>query len=121
MPSRLSHLFVHVADLERSRTFYVDLLGLEVLMEGGGYLRVGGGDGFHIGLEQRPEVTRTADIEVVVAVADVDATVARIRAAGIAVTDPVAQPWGARHAWLHDPDGTPMSVYAPTDAPKETA
>lgn len=37
------------------------------------------------------------------------------------LTDPVAQPWGARHAWLHDPDATPMSVYAPTDAPKETA
>jgi catechol 2,3-dioxygenase-like lactoylglutathione lyase family enzyme len=43
----LSHLFVHVGDLARTRVFYVDLQGLEPLMEGGGYPRVGGG---HAGL-----------------------------------------------------------------------
>ncbi len=65
MPTRFSHLFVHVADLERLRRFYVDLLGLEAPMEGGGCLRVGGGDGFHIGLEERPVVSMTPDIELV--------------------------------------------------------
>ena len=50
--ARLSHLFVHVADLDATRRFYVDLLGLEVLMEGGGYLRVGNADGWHMGMEQ---------------------------------------------------------------------
>ena len=42
----LSHLFVHVRDLERARRFYVDYVGLEVLQEGGGYLRLGGSGGF---------------------------------------------------------------------------
>lgn len=52
---RLNHLFIHVADLSASRSFYVDALGLEVLFEEPGYLRVRGQDGFHIGMEQIPD------------------------------------------------------------------
>lgn len=107
----LSHLFMRVGDLGRSRDFYVDLLGLDVLMEGGGYLRVGGRDGFHIGIEQGAASTGSA-IEVVVRVDDVDAVAERLRAAGVEVGEPADQPWGARHAWLRDPDGTPLSIYS---------
>jgi len=108
-----SHLFVHVRDLERARRFYVELLGLEVLSETPGYLRLGGGDGFHIGLEERPARDVGAPgIELVVRVADVDVAAARLRAAGVPVTAPADQSWGARHAWLHDPDGYRLSVYS---------
>jgi catechol 2,3-dioxygenase-like lactoylglutathione lyase family enzyme len=111
----LSHLFVHVRDLERARRFYVDYVGLEVLQEGGGYLRLGGGGGFHMGIEERPESSVGAvGVEIVVRVPDVDAAAARLRAAGIDVTEPADQPWGARHAWLHDPDGYRLSLYTPT-------
>ena len=48
-----SHCLLHVTDLARTRAFYADRLGLEILAEHGGYLRLGGGDGFHIGVEQR--------------------------------------------------------------------
>lgn len=110
----LSHLFVHVGDLARSRAFYVDLLGLEVLLEHPGYLRVGGGDGFHLGLEERSaDLVGAAGIELVVRVDDVDATVAALRAAGVEVGDPADQEWGARHAWLRDPDGYRLSVFTP--------
>jgi catechol 2,3-dioxygenase-like lactoylglutathione lyase family enzyme len=111
----LSHLFVHVRDLERARRFYVDYLGLAVLADSGGYLRLGGGDGFHMGLEERPAGSVGAvGIEIVVRVTDVDAMAARLRAAGIDITEPADQPWGARHAWLHDPDGYRLSIYSPT-------
>lgn len=114
----LSHLFVHVGDLARSKAFYVDLLGLEVLLEHPGYLRVGGGDGFHLGLEERaPDLVGAAGIELVVRVDDVDATVAALRAAGVETTDPEDQEWGARHAWLRDPDGYRLSVFTPSAEP----
>ena len=111
----LSHLFVHVRDLERARRFYVDYVGLEVLQEGGGYLRLGGSGGFDMGIEERPESSVGAvGVEIVIRVPDVDAAAARLRAAGIDVTEPADQPWGARHAWLHDPDGYRLALYTPT-------
>lgn len=110
-----SHLFVHVRDLAATRRFYVELLGLEALMEGGGYLRVGGAGGFHAGFEERdaPEVG-AAGIELVIRVDDVDAAYERLSAAGVTFdTRPEDQEWGARHAWLRDPDGYRLSLYTP--------
>jgi len=109
----LSHLSVHVRDLARTRRFYVELLGLEVLSEAPSYLRIGGGDGFRIGLEERPARDVGAmGIELVLRVADVDAMAARLRAAGVPVTAPADQASGSRQAWFHDPDGYRLSVYS---------
>jgi lactoylglutathione lyase len=112
MATRLSHLFVPVRSLPAARTLYVDLLGLEALVDEGGYVRIGGGGGFTMGVEEEPDgALKAADL--VIEVDDVDATAARLRSAGVEVTDPADQPWGARHAWLHDPDGRPISIYTP--------
>jgi catechol 2,3-dioxygenase-like lactoylglutathione lyase family enzyme len=109
----LSHLFMHVSSLERSRRFYVDLLGLSVLLEEPGYLRVGGADGFHIGLEERgPGQVGAAGIEIVIRVDDVDTTYARLAEQVPFESGPADQPWGARHVWLHDPDGYRLSLYS---------
>lgn len=114
----LSHLFVHVADLARTREFYVDKLGLAVLMEHPGYLRLGSADpadGFHLGVEQRddPAVIGAAGIEIVIRVPDVDAAYRELTAAGLEFDGPPADmPWGARHAWLTDPDGYRLSLYS---------
>jgi catechol 2,3-dioxygenase-like lactoylglutathione lyase family enzyme len=111
-----SHLFLHVSDLERTRDFYVDQLGVEVLMESNGYLRLGGGGGFHVGVEQRASSEIGAPgIELELQVDDVDALVAALREAGVAVTEPSDQEWGARHAWLHDPDGYRLSIWSPIE------
>jgi catechol 2,3-dioxygenase-like lactoylglutathione lyase family enzyme len=109
-----SHLFVHVRHLGRTREFYADLLGLAVLMEHPGYLRVGGGDGFHIGFEERPEQPVGAvGVEIVVRVDDVDAAYRRLTAAGVVfATEPEDQEWGARHARLTDPDGYRLSLFS---------
>lgn len=111
-----SHLFLHVTDLDRTRAFYVDRLGVEVLMEGGGYLRLGGRGGFHVGVEARPPSEVGAPgIELELQVPDVDALATELRATGVAVTEPSDQPWGARHAWLHDPDGYRLSIWSPIE------
>ena len=109
-----SHLFVHVRDLARTREFYVDRLGLSVLLEHPGYLRVGGDDGFHIGFEERrEEQVGAAGIELVIRVDDVDAAYRRLTAAGVVfATEPEDQEWGARHAWLTDPDGYRLSLFS---------
>ena len=110
----LSHLFVHVASLLRAREFWVYRIGLEVLVDEPGYLRVGGHDGFHIGIEERPIAqVGSVGIEIIVRVDDVDARVARLRGLGLEVDGPNDMPWGARHAWLHDPDGYRVSIYTP--------
>jgi catechol 2,3-dioxygenase-like lactoylglutathione lyase family enzyme len=108
--ARLSHLFIRVTSLEASRRFYVDLLGLEVLMEEPGYLRVGNADGWHLGMEEGRPVGAEG-IEIVIRVPDVDATCARLANAGVAIDEPAADmEWGARHAWLRDPSGYRLSI-----------
>jgi catechol 2,3-dioxygenase-like lactoylglutathione lyase family enzyme len=112
--SRLSHLFVNVSDLERARRFYVEMLRLVPLVEEPGYLRVGGGHGFHIGMEEgEPAEIGAKGIEIVVEVDDVDQRYEELTAKGVRFSSPPAdQEWGARHAWLLDPDGYRLSIYS---------
>jgi len=110
--ARLSHLFVHVASLVESRAFYVDLLGLEVLMEEPGYLRIGNADGWRIGMEEGGPVGADG-IEIVIRVPDVDAAYDRLADAGVNFdTPPTTTGWGSRHAWLRDPSGYRLSIYS---------
>ena len=113
--ARLSHLFILVADLKRTREFYIGSLGLEVLMEDPGYLRVGGRGGFHLGIEEGdPAHIGAVGIEIVIEVDDVDSRYRELAAAGVTFDGPPEdQPWGARHAWLSDPDGYRLSIFTP--------
>ncbi|XXX77449.1 VOC family protein [Sorangium sp. So ce134] len=64
---------------------------------------LGDGPALH-GQPQRPASGHR--IELCVYVDDVDATVERLRAAGVPVVlDPADQPWGERVAYVADPDG----------------
>lgn len=111
--ARLSHLFMHVTDLAAIRRFYVDQLGLEVLMEEPGYLRIGNADGWHIGMEEVPDEVGSIGIELVLRVDDVDEAYARLTDAGVSFdTAPRDMEWGARHAWLRDPSGYRLSIYS---------
>jgi glyoxylase I family protein len=113
--ARLDHLFIVVSDLERSRRFYTEILGLQVTVETDGYLRLSGDGGFSIGMEQRPpDQVGGRGIEIVVLVDDVDRRYQEMTANGAVFSGPPAdQEWGARHAWLHDPDGYPISIFTP--------
>lgn len=110
--ARLSHLFVRVRSLAEARHFYVDLLGLEVLMEEPGYLRIGNADGWHMGMEEGAPIGADG-LELVLRVDDVDDAYGRLVAAGVTFeTEPLDMEWGARHAWLRDPSGYRLSIYS---------
>ncbi len=108
--ARLSHLFVHVRSLAETRRFYVDLLGLELLVDEPGYLRIGNADGWHIGFEEAEPVGADG-MELVVRVRDVDAVYRRLVDVGVTFeSGPADVEWGARHAWLRDPSGYRLSI-----------
>jgi catechol 2,3-dioxygenase-like lactoylglutathione lyase family enzyme len=113
--ARLSHLFVTVGDVEAAREFWTETIGLDLLVEEEGYLRVGGAGGFSMGIERADD--QVPAVEVVVRVAEVDTTFARLQAAGIDCDSPPRDmPWGARHIWLRDPDGRAVSIYSSAQA-----
>ena len=105
------HLSIHVSDLRRTRRFY-ERLGVEVLADDPGFLRLGGGDGFAIAVEERAARDVGAPgLEIVIRVPDVDGLASSLRDEGVAVTAPSDHPSGERRAWLHDPDGYRLSIY----------
>ena len=113
--ARLNHLFATAADLTKARAFWTDVIGLQVVRDDDAYVRVAGDGGFTMGIERASEGESPA-IEVVVRVADVDAGYQRLVSAGIECQGPPRDtPWGARHIWLRDPDGRPVSLYSTTD------
>ena len=104
-----SRILLRPSDLDRSRRFYRDLLGLAIYREfgppddpglvfflGQGLLEVAGhGAG-------RPGRAVMNWIQV----RDVHAEHARLAAAGVPVVrEPAAEPWGLTEMWIEDPDG----------------
>lgn len=117
-----SRILLRPADLDRSRRFYRDVLGLAIYREfgppadpavvfflGAGLLEVSGhaagppGESVMIWLQVR----------------DVRAEHRRLAAAGVRVTrEPVTEPWGLTEMWITDPDGVPIVlVEVPADHP----
>jgi catechol 2,3-dioxygenase-like lactoylglutathione lyase family enzyme len=113
MVVRLSHIFMIVSNVEAQVRLLVDVVGLELLVQEEGYVRVGGNGGFHIGMEEgRPSVG--ADVEINIEVDDVDAAYGRLIEAGVEVEGPPEQQeWGARHLWFRDVDRRRMSLFTP--------
>jgi len=71
--------------------------------------------GFAMGMEATPpEQVGAPGIEVVIRVADVDASYSRLREAGVVFdSEPQDTDRGARHVWLRDPDGYRLSLCSP--------
>lgn len=116
-----SRVLLRPRDLERSHTFYRDVLGLSIAREfgagehhglvfhlGNSFLEVsgqgeGGGAGMQLWLQVR----------------DAAATIATLEAAGVPVVREVRQePWGLIEGWIEDPDGVRIVVVQiPADHP----
>ena len=117
-----SRVLLRPADLDRSRRFYRDVLGLAVYREfgpaddpgtvfflGQGMLEVSGsGPGASAG-----------PVMIWLQVRDVRAEHARLAAAGARVLrEPVREPWGLTEMWLEDPDGVRIVIVeVPADHP----
>jgi len=124
---RLDHVAIAVSDLARALAFYQGLLGFRLLGEidlpgedpprtvahldtGRGALALVSGAGgpgtTAVGQETRPGL-----LYVALRVAGLEAIVARLAQAGVAVRSvPVSTPYGVRMAEVADPDGTPIRL-----------
>ena len=117
-----SRILLRPSDLDRSRRFYRDVLGLAIYREfglpddpgvvfflGQGLLEVSGpaaGPGGHA-------------VMIWIQVRDVQAEHARLAAAGVSILRrPVTEPWGLIEMWIADPDGIRIVlVEVPPDHP----
>lgn len=119
---RLSSVFLNVSDIERSRRFYGELLGLPHRLDPDGHTSVyafgtdvslvihGHGE---YGGTMPPGIEDPGATILFLTVDDVDAAVEDLRAAGITVRgEPKDQPWGARDASILDPDGYEIHLSA---------
>ena len=105
-----SRILLRPSDLDRSRRFYRDVLGLAIYREfgppddpgvvfflGPGLLEV---SGHASGLPGCPMMM------IWIQVRDVHAEHARLAAAGISILrEPATEPWGLIEMWIEDPDG----------------
>ena len=117
-----SRMLLRPAELDRSRRFYRDVLGLAVYREfgpdadpgvvfflGQGLLEVSGRG---LGPSGGP-------VMIWLQVRDVRAEHARLAAAGVRILrEPAVEPWGLTEMWIEDPDGVRIVlVEVPADHP----
>ncbi len=110
---------IPVTDLDRSRRFYGETLGLTFLWDNPASVRFGCGDGTELSIFRRGPSSADhtlAHFEVI----DVEAVVRELEERGVAFIDytegplqttgHIAQLGPARVAWFHDPDGNTIGL-----------
>jgi catechol 2,3-dioxygenase-like lactoylglutathione lyase family enzyme len=117
-----SRILLRPVDLDRSRRFYRDVLGLAIYREfgpaadpavvfflGPGLLEVSG----------HATGPPAGSVMIWLQVRDVHAEHGRLAAAGVRILrEPAAEPWGLIEMWIEDPDGIPIVlVEVPADHP----
>lgn len=106
--ARLNYLELPVADTARAKAFYGEAFGWAFSDFGPSYAATTSGD-TDIGFQADP-AQRTAAALPVIEVADVDAALAAVAAAGGRVTMPVFAFPGGRRFHFADPDGHELAV-----------
>jgi predicted enzyme related to lactoylglutathione lyase len=111
---------IPVADLDRGREFYRDVLGLGTpvydLPEAGWIEFATGGAG-NLAITTAPEGWAPAEgITVVLDTADCDAACAALRARGVRCDDPVVFPGFVTYCTFHDPFGNRLQMCGPPRA-----
>lgn len=110
---------IPVTDLERSKKFYGEIVGLTFLWETPVAVRFRCGDASELSIFKRPPVT-TEHTLAHFEVDDVEAEVKNLEANGVefldytegplTTTDHIAQLGPARGAWFRDPDGNTLGI-----------
>jgi len=119
MVKGIAHICIRVADLEATRRFYIDALGLTQAFafvrngETCGYYLKAGNHNFLEFFKRNPDeaVSGSPIHHFCLEVDSIDATSARLKKAGFAVTDKML---GADHswqAWVNDPDGVKIELH----------
>lgn len=106
---RLNQVTVPCTDYAASTAFYRALGLTQIVDSPAHYARFETATGETFSIEAATD--RPGPTTVYFEVDDVDAEVARIRAAGLAIEDPKDQPWLWREARLADPAGNIICIY----------
>ncbi len=102
---------LHVSDLEKSKRFYGDTLGLDRKYEYSSYVGFECG-GVEIGLipREKVELGKSAP-SIQFLVENVDSTYRALKEKGVEFTvEPHNEPWGGRQATFLDPDGNTLEL-----------
>ena len=103
---------VATQDIAAARRFYGDVLGLELLMDLGWIATYGARAKMDVQVSIMSEGgsgTPTPDLSI--EVDDLDAALARMRAAGFAIEyGPADEPWGVRRFFVRDPFGKLVNI-----------
>ena len=111
--SRLNVVYLYVSEMERSLGFYRDLLGIPLEGDGDWQEASVGGTRFalHLAHEGIGPLS-SGSVHVNLEVADLETATERLRAAGVAVEEPMRDDWGAA-AGITDPDGYELYLFQP--------
>jgi catechol 2,3-dioxygenase-like lactoylglutathione lyase family enzyme len=92
--------------------FYRDLLGLELLMDHGWIATYGSAQTMRVQVGVASEGGSGTPVpDLSIEVDDVDAALARMRAAGIGIVyGPADEPWGVRRFYVRDPFGRLLNI-----------
>ena len=108
---KLSVVLLVCSDIERSRTFYRDVLGLK--SEGVSQFALGNGATLSLHLNTRLLAVRPGSLQLGFAVENVEKFVVDCTQLGVPVfQDPYDEPFG-RVAVIGDPDGYPIQITSP--------
>lgn len=113
---RLNQVTASARDLAASIAFY-ETLGLRLIVRNDHYARfecpdADGGEPPTFSLHLAPDAQGVSDTVVYFEDDDLDATVARLKAAGLGFdSDPADQTWQWREARLRDPSGNSVCLY----------
>jgi catechol 2,3-dioxygenase-like lactoylglutathione lyase family enzyme len=103
---------VATGDIAAARRFYGEILGLDVLMDHGWLTTYGSSAKMTVQVSfAREGGSGTPVPDLSIEVDDVDAALARVRKAGIAIEyGPVDEPWGVRRFYVRDPFGKLINI-----------
>lgn len=125
MNVKMGYVILYVENLEKTKHFYGELLGLELKNEFGTYIEFNTGTtvlSFNTredvreltGLPIPNGVRKEQTFELGFVTEEVEVTVEHLREAGVPILmDPVEKPWGQKVAYVEDPDGHYIEICSP--------
>ncbi|MCM3267897.1 VOC family protein [Paenibacillus elgii] len=105
---------IDTRQIEAAKSFYHDVLGLDLLMDHGWIATYGSNEEMRVQISFASEGgsgTPTPDLSV--EVDDIEAALERVKRAGFAVEyGPMNEPWGVRRFFVRDPFGKLVNILA---------
>lgn len=125
MNVKMGYVILYVENLEKTKRFYGELLGLELKSEFGTYIEYNTGAtvlSFNTredvreltGLPIPDGVRKEQTFELGFVTDEVEAVVEHLRKEGVSIImEPVEKPWGQKVAYVEDPDGHYIEICTP--------